>query len=213
MDRMGRVYLSRKQKLQRHFSVIKMASSVVTCDLFCPMPLSISSDPFHPKGENIHVAKYLAQCLKSAGLPVDPVRSIEAIQSGILRKKYDLSRRSNKIVLHPGSGSLKKNHSPEFWSNLLKRLCSETDFGRFQPVFLLGPAEKSLHSYFKDSLQPNDIQISFCPGKERLIKTLNEAAIYLGHDSGITHLSAMLGTPHGCALQKKQCRTMVSFRA
>ncbi len=148
-----------------------------------------------PEGENIHVAKYLAQCLKSAGLPVDPVRSIEAIQSGILRKKYDLSRRSNKIVLHPGSGSLEKNHSPEFWSNLLKRLCSETDFGRFQPVFLLGPAEKSLHSYFKDSLQPNDIQISFCPGKERLIKTLNEAAIYLGHDSGITHLSAMFGTP------------------
>ena len=36
-----------------------------------------------PEGENIHVAKYLAQCLKSAGLPVDPVRSIEAIQSGI----------------------------------------------------------------------------------------------------------------------------------
>jgi len=148
-----------------------------------------------PEGENIHVAKYLSQCLKSAGLPVDPVKSIKAIQGGILRKKYGLSGRRNKILLHPGSGSLEKNHSPEFWSNLLKRLCSETDLGSLQPVFLLGPAEESLCSYFKDSLQPNDIQIIFCPDKERLIETLNEAAICLGHDSGITHLSAMLGTP------------------
>ena len=151
------------------------------------------SFPF--EGENVHVATYLAQCLKSAGLPVDPVRSLEAIQSGILRKKYGLSRRSNKIVLHPGSGSLEKNHPPEFWSNLFKRLCSEIDLGRLKPVFLLGPAEESFHPYFKDSLQPKDAQIIFCPGKEHLVKTLNEAAICLGHDSGITHLSAMLGTP------------------
>jgi len=148
-----------------------------------------------PEGENVHAARYLAQCLKSAGLPVDPVRSIEAIQSGILRKEYGLSGRRNKIVLHPGSGSLEKNHPPEFWSNLFKRFFSETDRGRLKPVFLLGPAEKSLHSYFKDILQPDDIQIIFCPNKERLIKILNEAAICLGHDSGITHLSAMLGTP------------------
>ena len=148
-----------------------------------------------PEGENVHEARYLAQCLKSAGLPVDPVRSIEAIQSGILRKKYGLSGRRNKIVLHPGSGSLEKNHPPKFWSNLIKRLCREIDLGRLQPVFLLGPAEESLRFYFKDKLQPDDIQIIFCPDKERLIKTLNEAAICLGHDSGITHLSAMLGTP------------------
>ena len=148
-----------------------------------------------PEGENIHVAKYLAQRLKSAGLPVDPVRSIEAIESGILRKKYGLSRRRNKILLHPGSGSLEKNHSPEFWSNLIKRLYSETDLGSLKPVLLLGPAEESLKSYFKNKFQPNDIQIIFCPDKERLIEKLNEAAICLGHDSGITHLSAMLGTP------------------
>lgn len=147
------------------------------------------------EGENIHVAKYLAQCLKSAGLPVDPVRSIKAIQSGILRKKYGLSGRRNRFVLHPGSGSLKKNHPPEFWANLLKRLYKRTDLNSLKPVFLLGPAEESLRIYFKDRLQPYDIQIIFCPEKERLIKTLNEAAIFLGHDSGITHLSAMSGTP------------------
>ena len=148
-----------------------------------------------PEGDNIHVARYLAQCLKSAGLPVDPVRSIEAIQGGILCEKHGLSGRRNRIVLHPGSGSLGKNHPPEFWSDLLKRLWSETDLGRLKPVFLLGPAEESFYSYFEDNLQPEDSQIISCPDKDRLIKTLSEAAIFLGHDSGITHLSAMLGSP------------------
>jgi len=150
---------------------------------------------FPLEGENVHVARYLAECLKSAGLPVDSDRSIEAIQGGILSKKYGLPRRPNKIVLHPGSGSLEKNHPPEFWSDLIKRFCSETDFGSLKPVFLLGPAEESLHSYYEDRLQSEDARIIFCPDKERLIKTLNEAVLCLGHDSGVTHLSAMLCTP------------------
>ncbi len=148
------------------------------------------------KGENVHVARYLAECLKSTGLPVDPDRSIEAVQGGILRKKIDLSRRPDKIVLHPGSGSLEKNHPPGFWSDLIKRLCSENDFGGLKPVFLLGPAEESLQSYFRDRLQLiEDTQIITSEGKEHLIRTINETALYLGHDSGITHLFAMLGTP------------------
>jgi len=147
------------------------------------------------EGENVHVARYLAECLKSTGLPVDPDRSIEAIQSGILSKKFDLSGRQKKIVLHPGSGSLEKNHPPGFWSDLIKRLCSENDFGGLNPFFLLGPAEESLQPYFKDSLKSIGVQIIYYPDRDRLIKTLNEATICLGHDSGITHLSAMLGTP------------------
>ncbi len=150
---------------------------------------------FPLEGENVHVARYVAQCLKSAGLPVDPVRSIKAIQRGVLRKKYGLPRRPDKMVLHPGSGSSKKNHPPEFWLNLSKRLCKETDLGSVQPVFLLGPGEESIRFYLKDRIQPDDIQILFCPDKERLIKTLSEAVLCLGHDSGITHLSAMLGAP------------------
>ncbi len=44
------------------------------------------------------------------------------------------------------------------------------------------------------------------PGKEALIKTLDEAALYLGHDSGITHLSAMRCVPT-VALFKKSDAT------
>ena len=151
---------------------------------------------FPLKGKHVHVARYLAECLKSTGLPVDPVRSIEAVQSGILRKKTNLSRRPDKIVLHPGSGSSDKNYPPEFWSNLFKRFCNMAHFGSLKPVFLLGPAEKSLQPYFRDRLQLiEDTQIITSADKERLIRTINETALYLGHDSGITHLFAMLGTP------------------
>ena len=151
---------------------------------------------FPHKGENVHVARYLAECLKSAGLPVDPVRSIEGVQSGILRKKIDLFVRPDKIVLHPGSGSLEKNYPPEFWSDLIKRLYSEIDTGCLKPTILLGPAEESLQLYFRDRLQLiDDIQIIVSEDRETLIRVIKEAALYLGHDSGITHLFAMLGIP------------------
>ena len=158
---------------------------------------------FPLKGENVHVARYLAECLKSTGFPVDPFRSIEAVQSGILRKKIDLSGRAGKIVPHPGSGSSEKNYPPEFWSNLFKRFCNKAHFGSLKPTILLGPAEESLQSYFRDRLQLiEDTQIITSTDKERLIRTINETALYLGHDSGITHLFAMLGTPTVALLKK-----------
>ena len=39
------------------------------------------------------------------------------------------------------------------------------------------------------------MEILFCPEKEPLLRVLGSAALYLGHDSGITHLSGLMGTP------------------
>ena len=58
---------------------------------------------------------------------------------------------------------------------------------------LLGPAEADLHAYFVTRLK--DLEILVCPERERLLSILGNAGLYVGHDSGITHLSAMLGTP------------------
>lgn len=150
---------------------------------------------FPLKGEDIHVAQYLGRCLKSAGLPVDPVRSIETIRSGRLKEGLGRSGKRSKIIFHPGSGSLEKNHPPDFWLNLFDTICRETEFRDLEPVILLGPAEERLHPYFRDNLRPGDVQILSSPNKEQLMETLNKAALCVGHDSGITHLSAMFCTP------------------
>jgi hypothetical protein len=149
-----------------------------------------------PQGEDIHVAEYLACCLKSAGLPVDPAGSIETVQSGAGCKETKLSGSAGTILFHPGSGSLEKNHPPDFWVDLISRLLREKAFCGFKPVLLMGPAETSLYPYFKEMFRDDgNVRFVSCPDRDTLIQTLDTAVLFLGHDSGITHLSALKCVP------------------
>jgi len=150
---------------------------------------------FPKKGRHIHVALYLSNCLRSAGLPVDPDRSIKTILTRGLSEKMAAPVRQNKMVFHPGSGDPKKNHPPDFWLNLIARLSRETKLQRLKPLLLLGPAEKSIYPSFRKSLSSTEAEIYFSPDKDLLTRILKEAILYIGQDSGITHLAAMLGTP------------------
>lgn len=148
-----------------------------------------------PAMERIHVAGYVALCLKRAGLPVDPARSMELAKAGGLSEILGPRGERRMIVFHPGSGSPEKNHAPEFWVRLFRVLSAEPAAGRLKPVFLLGPAEDSLRPYFEDVFRRGDVEILVCPEREELVNTLGGAALFIGHDSGVTHLSAMLGAP------------------
>ncbi|MCF8146845.1 MAG: glycosyltransferase family 9 protein [Deltaproteobacteria bacterium] len=152
---------------------------------------------FPPKGEDVHVAEYLARCLASAGLPVDPVRSIAAMKHGGMWRNRPLPEGEKKIILHPGSGSLEKNYPPDFWLALVTRLLSDTEFRRCRPVLLTGPAEESLYAYFKERLGTGSVLFVSSPDQENLISLLDSAVLFLGHDSGIAHLSAMRCIPTG----------------
>jgi len=150
---------------------------------------------FPMEGELIHVAEYLARCLASAGLPVDPAQVVQGVRDGALCQRAGFSATGKSIVLHPGSGSLKKNHPPGFWLDLLIRLSSEAGFADLAPVLLLGPAEAPLHPYFKDAIEAGAIRSVLSEDRETLIRTLDGAVLFLGHDSGVTHLSAMRCVP------------------
>jgi heptosyltransferase-3 len=149
---------------------------------------------FPLRGENIHVAEYLLRSLTSAGLPVDPVLSLRAVRNGILCNGRP-SIEKNKIVLHPGSGSLEKNHPPGFWVDLAARFSRDATFKGLKRILLLGPAEESLHAYFVKNLRSGDAEMLRSWDRDLLLQTLDRAALYLGHDSGVTHLSAMRCVP------------------
>jgi len=144
--------------------------------------------------ENIHAARYITECLKKAGLPIDPAKSMENAGRRPLLGDIATPAARNKIVLHPGSGDKEKNHPPEFWLKLLEGLGQKAAFQGLTRVVLLGPAEENVCSFFKKGMKFFDAEIYFCPEKEILTNIIIEAALYIGHDSGITHLAAMLGT-------------------
>jgi hypothetical protein len=148
-----------------------------------------------PKGRGIHAAHHICGCLESAGLPIDPERSMECAHRTALLGGADCAGMRDKIVFHPGSGDLKKNHPPDFWIELLDRLSREAGFQNLRHTILLGPAEEYLYSFFREYSKPYKTEIRFSPDKDPLVGVLREAVLYMGHDSGITHLAAMLGTP------------------
>lgn len=148
---------------------------------------------FPPKREKVHVALYLSRSLKKAGLPIDAEKSFE---EALMRPIIDMeipSNRQKKIILHPGSGGKKKNHPTHFWLKLIKDMRNSSFNEKF--VFLLGPTEEPLHSFYRKKLCDEGIDIVFSPEKGKLTSLLIKALLYIGHDSGITHLAAMLGTP------------------
>ena len=62
-------------------------------------------------------------------------------------------------------------------------------------ILLLGPAEEDCQSFFLEAIGEDNINIIFYPDKKELLSILSMAGIYIGHDSGVTHLAAMLGAP------------------
>lgn len=152
---------------------------------------SIAVLPGYP-GENeaTHVALYLARAMERSGLPVVAENAVtEAMERPLLLSG---NRRRERIVFHPGSGGAQKNHSPEFWMGLLRAFRKKIPGIEEPPVVLLGPAEEKLVPLFSGE---KGAEILLSPDMDTLSLLLQETLLYVGHDSGITHLAAMLGAP------------------
>jgi len=148
---------------------------------------------FPEQAQDRHAALYLAQSLAKAGLPLVPEQAVQTAMQKPLLDERCLSLESRGLIFHPGSGSNKKNLPADFWLNLIKAV--RHDSGQPEAILLLGPAEETLLPYFRETQKEHGAKIVINPGKQALIRVLKTAALYIGHDSGITHLAALLGRP------------------
>jgi heptosyltransferase-3 len=146
---------------------------------------------FPPADGETHVALYLADCLESSGCPISAEQTFQNAKRFPLLKSSVTQPDRGGLVFHPGSGGTRKNYAPEFWLDFIIRT---TEYFSFPVTLLLGPAEEKSLSFFRSALRPGT-EILFCPAKETLLSLLAQSRLYAGHDSGITHLAAMLGTP------------------
>ncbi|RJR50330.1 MAG: lipopolysaccharide heptosyltransferase family protein [Desulfobacteraceae bacterium] len=145
--------------------------------------------------EGVHAAFHLARCLRKAGCEgVNPEECVEeALNRPLLRLP---GTKRERIIFHPGSGSRLKNHSPEFWLELIRNMTDSPLFRGFQSTLILGPAEEGLRDFFESRLHPewNGVILS-SPVPENLMALMKEGALYVGQDSGVTHLAAVMGLP------------------
>ncbi len=99
--------------------------------------------------------------------------------------KYKCPIGPKKILIHPGSGSPRKN-----WPlNHFIRVYDILKSGGIEAEFVLGPAEE----FMADDLQ--GLPVHCTPNLSGIAEIMKNASACLGNDSGLTHLAAFLGLP------------------
>ncbi len=155
-----------------------------------------------PEGTHGHIVNYLAQ---TVGLsPVGPRLWMVHIQSGHVHHRALLADKSavgtinrplQYVAIHPGSGGAQKCWPASHFAEVIERLWQEN-----RSVLLLeGPADTECVRDLLNLVPSPPVQgmlkmLTNAPLLE-VARQLQQCRCYLGNDSGITHLAAMLGVP------------------
>ena len=123
-------------------------------------------------------------------LPTDFGDDAEAV----LSEQKDSEARP-RIALHPGSGSPRKNWSLEGWGEVAEKL--QQKYPGVEFVIISGEAEERsigdcLSLFDKAKINYRHLEHLNLP---TLASVLQQCDLFLGHDSGISHLAAACGLP------------------
>jgi len=151
------------------------------------VPRVIVHDPAPPGGT--HAAQWLLQPLAAIGLhapdALEPIRATDAEASGARSLLSLLPERF--LAVHPGSGSPRKSWPPDRFASLVEALAP----GR--PWLLIeGPADVEAAAPL--ARRPGAVVARGLDARA-LGAVLSRAGMFVGHDSGVTHLAAAWGAP------------------
>ncbi len=107
-----------------------------------------------------------------------------------LLAKQGVDPSSVVVIVHPGSGSRHKCLPP---SRLCEVISAAAERG-WRPVMVGGPADGNLVALVQEGLTKPVSTVTNLP-LSAVAGLLTHATAYLGHDSGLTHLAALLGVP------------------
>jgi ADP-heptose:LPS heptosyltransferase len=148
---------------------------------------------------NIHVIDHQATVLSSAGIEVKDRThriNIERKNARLADEellRHNLVETNDRIIfLHPGSGSMKKSWSPVRFALLAQYL---QDALHITIVIIEGPADGAQVEEFYRHFNGGSAVRIVSPPLRTLAALLKRGKCFAGNDSGITHLSAAVGTP------------------
>lgn len=145
----------------------------------------------------LHTCEYLKAQIRSLGWSVtETFAHIEAGKDERSRVREWLAQRGiskehRPLLIHPGSGGRKKIWPLSRWWNLLGWVQERHP----QPVVMtLGPADEHLRKFAEEaqSLGAHPVEEISLP---RLAAFMAESRLYVGSDSGVSHLAAAIGLP------------------
>jgi heptosyltransferase-3 len=131
----------------------------------------------------VHAVFQLAEVLGKLGLSLhDPIPRL-----AVRATPAD----SATLGFHVGSGSPQKNWPIDRWIELIQRL--EGVFSDF--LLVGGEADDKVVFEFRTRCRARNLRILLNQDLADLSQALNRCAVFVGHDTGVTHLAAAVGTP------------------
>ena len=144
--------------------------------------------PQPPAAKPIHITTNALQHLVREGLLGEEDAALTDSGSSIhsqASKERPAAR--EKILIHPGSGSIRKR-----WPIAqFKQIESVLKSRGLKPEFILGPADLDLANHLTHQSQI----IHVCSDLLDLVDLYQSAGGYIGNDSGASHLAAFMGLP------------------
>jgi heptosyltransferase-3 len=136
--------------------------------------------------EEEHAARQLARPLEQLGLYLDD-------PAAVIPFDEPAQTHGPAIAIHPGSGSESKNWPLDRFVAVARTLLAPNE--KLKLILIGGEADESRLAKLQ-ALLPNDrIEIVRHLSLTRLARRLRDCDLFLGHDSGISHLAAAVGTP------------------
>jgi heptosyltransferase III len=141
-------------------------------------------------GDHEHAARQLARPLEKLGLHLeDPAARIYPTETDREFARDFLGDVINPIIaLHPGSGSETKNWPIEKWQELGEYLFATNR----KVVVVSGEADEERVGLLEATWKKKPIQFARNLPLPRLA-ALFESAIFIGHDTGVSHIAAAVG--------------------
>ena len=151
------------------------------------VPRVVGHDPT-PTG-NVHASEWLVRPLEALGLTaphdLDLILPTEA-ETAEARKLLDRLP-DGFVAVHPGSGSPRKNWPPERFASLLDVMAAERPW-----LLVEGPADADAVAVV--ARRPGAVLARGLTARV-LGAVLARAGLFVGHDSGLSHLAASWGAP------------------
>jgi len=148
-----------------------------------------------PKPADLPAARHYCQPLAALAIYVDePVPRVfpNDDDQAVAAKFLARLGRERIAAIHPGSGSERKNWPAEKFAALARWLVDEMEF---QLVVVRGEADERAVDRLLDELSPRPVTQAAGLKLVELAGVLQRCTLFIGNDSGVTHLAAAVGTP------------------
>lgn len=148
------------------------------------------SDENHASVQWARGLQALALYLEDAAAVLVPTDDVKRLADEWL-SSHGFAEAEKWAAIHPGSGSPKKNWPIDRWLELAGQLAGEGA----RVLMVGGEADHAILAALERSLADSSVHVARDLPLPLLGAILSRAGRYIGHDSGISHLAAAVGTP------------------